>query len=323
MFRVLTSRAAYLKKNANHLEVSVRSFGSSIIKQQWYEDHKLKSYVVHAKGLIGDLPLSLHYKLANDFINLVEPKKSITNFIQEQLVKVNSDHRLLGTVVALTSKIMEDFITDNLKEVREKHLRLAEITEIIYSSIKLHNSVKSSTVLNDNKMSILIGDFLLASACLELAELCKPEVVDLIATALSHMSNYTFVKEETKSNSSFSLKKWEEMVFMKTGSLFANSCKATCAWNSVNKGQINRNLYEFGRNFGLAYELDKIRNNDESYFYDDSEYSLLGIVRDEKMQIDVQELSKKYCDLAEENLNNLINSEAKNILLAMINALRF
>ncbi|CAD5111114.1 unnamed protein product [Dimorphilus gyrociliatus] len=320
MFRVLTSKATWFQKSTYRFNAVVRTFSSSIARLQSDEDHKLTPYLLRATDLVGDLPLTLHKKLAKDFICLVEPKESIFNIIQDHLVKSDSDIRLLGTTVALISKIMEEFVTDDIQIVREKHLRLAEITEIIHSAIRLHNSVKNNSIFKDNKMSILIGDFLLASACLELAELCKPEVVDLIATALSHMSNYTFLKESTISDSSFSLAKWEEMVFMKTASLFANSCRATCAWNNV-EGIVNRNLYEFGRNFGLAYELNRIRckENSES---DHLEYSLLSIVRDEKIHFEVQELSKRYCDLAEDNLGNVRDSEAKQILLDMINALR-
>nr|KAG5708896.1 hypothetical protein BaRGS_009305 [Batillaria attramentaria] len=80
---------------------------------------------------------------------------------------------------------------------------LAEITEIIHTANLIHKGVVNMADLspNDglpadmefgNKMAVLSGDFLLASACTGLAELGNTKVVELIAGAIGDLMEAEF-----------------------------------------------------------------------------------------------------------------------------------
>lgn len=76
-----------------------------------------------------------------------------------------------------------------------------------------------------NRMAVLSGDFLLASACTGLAELRDTEVVCAISEVIGHLMEGEFLKITCDANS-LNLDFWNELVFKCKGSLMANSCKA-------------------------------------------------------------------------------------------------
>ncbi|XP_022082064.1 decaprenyl-diphosphate synthase subunit 2-like [Acanthaster planci] len=152
---------------------------------------------------------------------------------------------------------------------------LAEIAEMIHTAFLVHKGVVNIQDLlpSDgprrvmefgNKISVLSGDFLLASACLGLAQLRNTYVVDLISQAISDLSEAAFTifsEEEPGAKewgqvplSNLGMADWAQYVFLSSGSLIAKSCRA--ALNLAgHEEEMQACVSEFGRNIALAQQL--------------------------------------------------------------------
>ena len=144
---------------------------------------------------------------------------------------------------------------------------IAEMTELIYSAYLVHKSVvdlsnpipgepKSVKDLRfGNKMSILSGDFLLASVLRGLGEMRNTKVVELMSTAISQYTEGQFLiaTESHLPEANASKNYWKERNFLQTASLQANSCQSALAVSSYGDAAQSY-AYEFGKDFGLAWQ---------------------------------------------------------------------
>ncbi|KAI7899486.1 solanesyl pyrophosphate synthase [Cokeromyces recurvatus] len=149
--------------------------------------------------------------------------------------------------------------------------RLAEISEMIHTASLLHDDVIDASMTRrnlpsanasfGNKMAVLGGDFLLARASLALARLRNTECTELMTTCIANLVEGEFMQlRNTNEESNNHVKKlstfdhYMEKTYMKTGSLIAQSCKASAVLGGATK-EIASIVHDFGRNLGLAFQL--------------------------------------------------------------------
>ncbi|KAG0175533.1 coq1 putative hexaprenyl diphosphate synthase [Apophysomyces sp. BC1034] len=148
--------------------------------------------------------------------------------------------------------------------------RLAEISEMIHTASLLHDDVidasetrrnmPSANASFGNKMAVLGGDFLLARASLALARLRNAECIELMATCIANLVEGEFMQlKNTLDKNGDKTKRttfdyYMEKSYMKTGSLIAQSCKASAVLGGATIEVANVS-YDFGRNLGLAFQL--------------------------------------------------------------------
>ncbi|KAI8646712.1 solanesyl pyrophosphate synthase [Parasitella parasitica] len=141
--------------------------------------------------------------------------------------------------------------------------RLAEISEMIYTSSLLHydvidNGEQATNPGFGNKMAVLAGDFLLARASLALAQLKKAECIELFATCIANLVEGEFMqlhdlnKKNLDKEAVFNY--YLEKVYLKTGSLIAQSCKASSVLGGCSSDVANI-AYNYGKNLGIAFQL--------------------------------------------------------------------
>lgn len=179
-----------------------------------------------------------------------------------------------GLIVLLMSKAAGHPLTsidymdaETSAGISQRQRSLAEMTEMIYSAHLIHRGIlnlqpsllQHSKTAQDlhfgNKMSVLSGDFLLASVWKGLGELRNTRVVELMSTAIGDFMEGQFVIETESGNpeDNATTKYWEERNFMRAGSLQANSCQSALALaNHHDVYQVKG--YEFGKNFALAWQ---------------------------------------------------------------------
>ncbi|KAI8993376.1 isoprenoid synthase domain-containing protein [Pilobolus umbonatus] len=161
-------------------------------------------------------------------------------------------------------------VTDQGCVILPTQRRLAEISEMIHTASLLHDDVIDASLTRrnlpsanasfGNKMAVLGGDFMLARASLALARLRNAECIELMATCIANLVEGEFMqlrntKEEagkTKKMSTFD--HYMEKTYMKTGSLIAQSCKASAVLGGATE-EVAVLSFEFGRNLGLAFQL--------------------------------------------------------------------
>uniref|UniRef100_A0A0E0ARU0 Uncharacterized protein n=1 Tax=Oryza glumipatula TaxID=40148 RepID=A0A0E0ARU0_9ORYZ len=149
---------------------------------------------------------------------------------------------------------MADPIFGSKNEIRERYMRLAEITELIHVTSLIHDDVlddantrrgmDSLNCVMGKKLAVLAGDFLLSKAFSTAAvSLDNAEVILLLATAVNNL-----VTDENNSNTTL------QKSYYKTAALISNSCKAV----SVLAGQtaeVATLAYQYGKHLGIAYQL--------------------------------------------------------------------
>ncbi len=150
---------------------------------------------------------------------------------------------------------------------------LAEITEMINTANLIHKGVVNlSTIqpddgsLNDmhfgNKMAVLSGDFLLASASTGLANLQNTHVVEIMASAIGDLMEGEFTKFRDKNGNPVlpvegaTLSDWENQTFCNTGCLIAKSCKAALML-AHHPTDMQELAYEFGKCMAYIHQLNE------------------------------------------------------------------
>lgn len=215
---------------------------------------------------------------------LIAQATSITN---DQSVTIKGDFTSIDTPISQGLKNITDKGAFNTKQhytpsvtnqgctILPTQRRLAEISEMIHTASLLHDDVIDASMTRrnlpsanasfGNKMAVLGGDFLLARASLALARLRNAECIELMATSIANLVEGEFMQlKNTKEDKNGAVKKlstfdhYMEKTYMKTGSLIAQSCKASAVLGGATK-EIAHESWIFGRNLGLAFQVCNIK----------------------------------------------------------------
>lgn len=171
--------------------------------------------------------------------------------------------RIRPVVMLLLSRALSRHLHPNqVSEVSWKQTQLAEIIEMIHTASLIHDDVlddattrrnmPSANVAYGNKVSILVGDYLLARASIALSELENFEVTRLMSVVISDLVEGELLQLDCTNFDSYIQK-----TYYKTASLIANGCRATCVLG--NNELMPREYVElattYGNGFGLAFQL--------------------------------------------------------------------
>eukprot|EP00924_Labyrinthula_sp_SR-Ha-C_P011364 snap_masked-scaffold_36-processed-gene-2.87-mRNA-1 protein AED:0.01 eAED:0.01 QI:0/-1/0/1/-1/1/1/0/395 len=189
---------------------------------------------------------------------------TVANYFFEDKNLLAKGKKIRPTLVLLFSKFFST--SENYSSIKPKHLRLAEITEMMHTASLLHDDVidlagtrrgvKSVNQEFGNKLAVLAGDFLLARSSTHLARLGDIQVVETLATVLEHLVKGEILQmhdERGKSKEDF-IRYYLEKNYLKTGSLMANSILGTCMLAGADE-DTQKIAFEFGECFGQAFQL--------------------------------------------------------------------
>nr|WDA98946.1 prenyl transferase [Sciadococcus taiwanensis] len=167
--------------------------------------------------------------------------------------------RLRPAIIFLAAKA-----TNKTGSILASHRRLAEITEIIHTASLVHDDVidecnfrRGVETIHTNystRVAVLAGDFLFAQSSWYLANLNNLEAVKVISKVIADFAEGEIRQGVTQFNPQFSINEYLEKSFYKTASLIAASCRGA-SMLSENTEIINQQLYEYGKNLGLAFQI--------------------------------------------------------------------
>ncbi|KAI9020090.1 solanesyl pyrophosphate synthase [Phycomyces nitens] len=205
----------------------------------------------------------------------IAPKKPEWVHVDYQSIDTPISHNLEN----ITSKDAFDqdihytpSITNQGCSILPTQRRLAEISEMIHTASLLHDDVidasetrrnlPSANASFGNKMAVLGGDFLLARASIALARLRNAECTELMATCIANLVEGEFMQLKNSEDGKTGGEKgkrntfdyYMEKTYMKTGSLIAQSCKASAVLGGSTH-EVSGIAYTFGRHLGLAFQL--------------------------------------------------------------------
>lgn len=181
----------------------------------------------------------------------------------------------------LAIPISERSETASHLSVCQNQYKIGMIAEMIHTASLVHDDVideantrRGSASVNavwGNKMSVLVGDFILARATQILCSIGKPNVISVMASIIEDLVLGEFMQMSvTPSDASPNqrMKAYIEKTHRKTASLFASSCRSAAILADSSNLNLQETAYEYGRNLGIAFQLaddllDFIATSDE------------------------------------------------------------
>jgi len=141
---------------------------------------------------------------------------------------------------------------------------LSAAIELIHVATLLHDDVIDESILRrgkqtsntiwGNKPSILVGDFLFARAFELMVNTGNIRFLGILAKASSQISKGEIAQLRHVKSLDLGIQDYLKIIEYKTATLFAASCQ-TGAFSGGANENVAGQLYEFGKNFGLMYQI--------------------------------------------------------------------
>lgn len=164
--------------------------------------------------------------------------------------------QLRPMLVFLTAKM--------LGETNESTYRGAALIELMHTATLVHDDVVddsdqrrgffSLNALWKNKIAVLVGDFLLSKVLTLSTEYKEYQLLELVSTAVSKMSEGELLQIEKARRLDIDEAIYYRIIEQKTASLIASCCGVGGASVTQNAETLDQ-LREFGRNLGMAFQI--------------------------------------------------------------------
>ena len=185
----------------------------------------------------------------------------------------------LKSHVFLINQVMKYVIAQKGKKMRPMLLLLSaklsgECTEQTYSAATLVEVLHTATLVHDdvvdeaetrrglpsinsiwrNKISVLIGDYLFSKALVKMVALKHPEMLELLANTADKLVTGEIDQIDRARSDTMTEDAYYAMIEDKTASLLATGCRLGAMTTSSDQ-KVWDDLYEYGRNFGIAFQI--------------------------------------------------------------------
>ncbi len=141
---------------------------------------------------------------------------------------------------------------------------LASAVELIHTATLLHDDVvdnsdirrgkKTASAIWDNKFSILVGDFLFATAFEQMVKSKKMSALELLAKTSAIIADGEVMQLENSHDIEITLAKYQEIIFSKTAILFSASTEVGAIIAEASNLKIEA-LKNFGKNLGMVFQI--------------------------------------------------------------------
>lgn len=198
-------------------------------------------------------------------------------------------------------------------KVNESTYRAATLIELLHTATLIHDDVVddsnerrgffSLNALWKNKISVLVGDYLLSKGLLIALENDEFQLLKIVSMATRQMSEGELLQIEKARFLDIKEEVYFEIIRKKTASLIA-SCTAIGAESSGASMEIVKKMYEFGENTGVAFQI-----RDDLFDYGDG-HSIgkpRGIdIKEKKMTLPLIYLLRKVDTMEKRHIINII-----------------
>ena len=143
-------------------------------------------------------------------------------------------------------------------------VKLAAATEILHCATLVHDDLVDGAderrgrpavhVAWSQKVAVLAGDYLFASAADLVAQLDRPPIVRLFAATIRDMARSEFIFPDWDADGDATERQYLEKIGHKTASLFAHACESVATLADVSSSECEA-LRELGWNVGMAFQI--------------------------------------------------------------------
>ena len=205
----------------------------------------------------------------DDFVRLFNESLSHTDGLLSQVlehIRHRGGKRMRPLLILLIAK--------NYGGVNEVTLRSAVGLELLHTASLVHDDVvdeskerrgqPSVNAEYNNKVAVLVGDYVLSTALLNISYTNNSEILRSIAVLGRNLSNGEILQLSNIKNTEFSEDIYYDVIKMKTAALFEACCEVGTLSVNANEKQIEL-AKEFGRNLGIIFQI-----RDDIFDYYDS-----------------------------------------------------
>lgn len=148
--------------------------------------------------------------------------------------------------------------------VNEVTYRAASLVELLHTATLVHDDVVdesperrgffSTYALWKTKISVLVGDYLLAKGLLLSLDHDDFRILQLLSTAVRQMSEGELLQMEKSRSLNLNEAVYYDIIRGKTASLLASACAAG-AWSTTQNENTCEKMRRFGENVGMAFQI--------------------------------------------------------------------
>ena len=190
-----------------------------------------------------------------------EIKKNIKD--QEGLITITAGH-LINAEGKRLRPLLTLLISRMLKYRGNSHINLAVCIEFIHNATLLHDDVIdggkirrgeiSTNQVWGNKISVLLGDYLLSKAFKLMVKNKSLKLLEILSETSLILARGQIQDVDNSLNILLSEKKYLEIINAKTAELFRISCYLPTILTNQNKS-VQKLFNDFGLSFGMAFQL--------------------------------------------------------------------
>ena len=205
----------------------------------------------------------------DDFVRLFNESLSHTDGLLSQVlehIRHRGGKRMRPLLILLIAK--------NYGGVNDVTLRSAVGLELLHTASLVHDDVvdeskerrgqPSVNAEYNNKVAVLVGDYVLSTALLNISFTNNSDILRSIAVLGRNLSNGEILQLSNIQNTEFSEDIYYDVIKMKTAALFESCCEVGTLSVNANEKQIEL-AKEFGRNLGIIFQI-----RDDIFDYYDS-----------------------------------------------------
>lgn len=205
----------------------------------------------------------------DDFVRLFNESLSHTDGLLSQVlehIRHRGGKRMRPLLILLIAK--------NYGGVNDVTLRSAVGLELLHTASLVHDDVvdeskerrgqPSVNAVYNNKVAVLVGDYVLSTALLNISFTNNSDILRSIAELGRNLSNGEILQLSNIQNTEFSEDIYYDVIKMKTAALFESCCEVGTLSVNANERQIEL-AKEFGRNLGIIFQI-----RDDIFDYYDS-----------------------------------------------------
>lgn len=189
------------------------------------------------------------------FASLLKSPVRLINIVASHMVRQRGK-RIRPVLVLLTGRLCGNPSQDTFKA--------AALVEMLHNATLIHDDVVDSAsvrrggpTLNSvwkNKISVLMGDYILAKSLITAAEMKDIKVIDILSNASARMSQGEINQLVKNKQKEISEEDYFDIIGDKTAALISACCQLGAV--SVNADEKNRErLKNFGEKIGLAFQI--------------------------------------------------------------------
>ncbi|MBD0284062.1 MAG: polyprenyl synthetase family protein [Flavisolibacter sp.] len=148
--------------------------------------------------------------------------------------------------------------------VNDATYRAASLVELLHTATLVHDDVVDDALerrgffsvyaLWKNKVSVLVGDYLLAKGLLLSLDNDDFRILQILSDAVRKMSEGELLQMEKSRSLNLDEQVYMEIITSKTASLLASACAAG-AWSASQDEAMTQKMREFGENVGIAFQI--------------------------------------------------------------------